>query len=438
MTLIELPQILNIPPKLIPIIEKFNDYRYFLAEGGRGSAKSQSICRWLLYIAEKKKVRIVCGRETQNTIDESVYRVLVDLIKEYKLNFRILSNKIVHNQTQSEIQFKGFREQGKANIKGMEGVDILFIDEAEAITKQTLDVIIPTIRKPNSKIMFAMNRFVRDDPVYEFCLSRENCLVIHIDYFENPYCPQELKNEAEACKANNYEEYKHIWLGYPLDNASDYLFNASKIADMSKIIPDDNGYVPIKVIGIDFAAKGGDLCVASILERVSLTQYRMTKQIAWGDTEPTTSIGKIVNIIGEEKPDMSVLDVGGMGTVVHSRLVELGVNIDRFDGASRQGIPDEYVNARAYGYYTLKRYIDNGLLLMNNKDTERELMQIRYDYKSDGSRLIMSKEKMRKEGIKSPDRADSLMMAIYAVENLKTRSFSSNIQIHSTKKWSRK
>ena len=75
MTLIELPQILNIPPKLIPIIEKFNDYRYFLAEGGRGSAKSQSICRWLLYIAEKKKVRIVCGRETQNTIDESVYRV---------------------------------------------------------------------------------------------------------------------------------------------------------------------------------------------------------------------------------------------------------------------------------------------------------------------------------------------------------------------------
>ena len=73
--MIELPAILNIPQKLLPFIERLNDYRFFLAEGGRGSAKSQSICRWLLYIAEKKKVRIVCGRETQNTIDESVYRI---------------------------------------------------------------------------------------------------------------------------------------------------------------------------------------------------------------------------------------------------------------------------------------------------------------------------------------------------------------------------
>lgn len=436
MMLIELPAILNIPPKLLPFIERFNDYRFFLAEGGRGSAKSQSICRWLLYIAEKKKVRIVCGRETQNTIDESVYRVLADLIQEYNLNFKVLSNRIVHNQTGSEIQFKGFREQGKANIKGMEGVDILFIDEAEAITKQTLDVIIPTIRKPNSKIMFAMNRFVRNDPVYEFCLSRDNCLMIHIDYFENPYCPQELKDEAEACKNNNYEEYKHIWLGYPMENASDYLFNSSNVADMKTIIPDDDGYNPKKVIGIDFAAKGGDLCVASVLERCSLTQWRLTKQHSWGDTEPTTSIGKIVNIIGEEKPDVSILDVGGMGTVVHSRLKELGIDIERFDGASKLGVPDEYLNARAFGYYTLSRYVDNHKILMNNNDTERELLQIRYDYKSDGTRLIMSKEKMRKEGLHSPDRADSLMMAVFAIETC-LKDNKKPVVLKTTKRWSR-
>ena len=422
MTLIELPQILNIPQKLHPFIEKFNDYRFFLAEGGRGSSKSQSVARLILYVCEQRKVRVVCGRETQNTIDESVYKLLADLIKEYNLNFTIKKTTIVHNVTGSEIQFKGFREQGRANIKGMEGVDILYIDESEAITKQTLDIIIPTIRKPNSKIIFTMNRFVRDDPVYDFCLSRPNALVIHIDYFENPYCPKELIQEAEACKANNYEEYKHIWLGYPLENASDYLFNSSKVADMKRIIPNDDGFTPRRVIGFDFAAKGGDLCVATIMDRVSLTQWKVVKQEAWGDTEPTTSIGRIVNIMGEWKPDNSLLDVGGMGTVVHSRLVELGVNIGRFDGASKQGVPDEYLNARAYGYYTLKRYIDNGLILMNNNDTERELLQIRYDYKSDGTRLIMSKEKMRKEGLHSPDRADSLMMAVYAIETMKSEN----------------
>ncbi len=420
---------------MMPIIEHFNDYRFFLVEGGRASAKTNTIARLVLYLCEHRTLRVVCGRETQNTIDESVYKILADLIKEYKLDYNVTKNTITHRKSKSEILFKGFREQGRANIKGMEGVDILWIDEAEAITKQTLDIIVPTIRKPKSKIIFTMNRFVRNDPVYEFCLSRENCLMIHIDYFENPFCSEEVKAEAEACKNNNYEEYKHIWLGYPLENASDYLFNSSKVAEMKSIIPNDDGYVKRRVIGFDFAAKGGDLCVASILERVSLTQWKLIKQESWGDTEPTTSIGRIVNIIGEWKPDVSILDVGGMGTVVWSRLRELGVDIERFDGAAKQGVPDEYLNARAYGYYTLRRYIDNGLILMNNNDTERELLQIRYDYKSDGTRLIMSKEKMRKEGLHSPDRADSLMMAVYAVENCLKRDSYRPVAIKTTKRW---
>jgi phage terminase large subunit len=420
---------------MMPIIEHFNDYRFFLAEGGRASAKTNTIARLVLYLCEHRTLRVVCGRETQNTIDESVYKILADLIKEYKLDYNVTKNTITHRKSKSEILFKGFREQGRANIKGMEGVDILWIDEAEAITKQTLDIIVPTIRKPKSKIIFTMNRFVRNDPVYEFCLSRENCLMIHIDYFENPFCSEEVKAEAEACKNNNYEEYKHIWLGYPLENASDYLFNASKVAEMKKIIPNDEGFTPRRVIGFDFAAKGGDLCVASIMERVSLNQWKLVRQESWGDTEPTTSIGRIVNIIGEWKPDTSILDVGGMGTVVWSRLRELGVDIERFDGATKQGVPDEYLNARAYGYYTLRRYVDNGLILMNNNDTERELLQIRYDYKSDGTRLIMSKEKMRKEGLHSPDRADSLMMAVYAIENFAKKDSYKPVVIKTTKRW---
>ena len=213
--MIQVPSLLNVPPKLLPMIEHFNDYRFMLAEGGRASGKTNTVARLILFLCEKRKIRVVCGRETQNTIDESVYKILADLIKEFKLDFAVTKNSIRHNKTGSEILFKGFREQGRANIKGMEGVDILWIDEAEAITKQTLDIIVPTIRKPKSKVIFTMNRFVRDDPVYEFCLSRDNCLMIHIDYFENPFCSEETKAEAEACKQNNLEEYKHIWLGYP-------------------------------------------------------------------------------------------------------------------------------------------------------------------------------------------------------------------------------
>jgi phage terminase large subunit len=421
---------------MLPMVQQFNNYRVLLAEGGRGSAKTQSVGRFLLYLGEKYKLRIVCGRETQATINESVYKTLVDLIKNYNLNYEVQQAKIIHRQTESEFIFKGFREQGSANIKGLEGVDILWIDEAEAITKQTLDVIIPTIRKPKSRILFTMNRFVRDDPVYMYCLSREKVLHIQINYYDNPFCPKVLIDEAEACKKESEQEYNHIWLGEPLENASDYLFNSAKVSKMSKLEPNLDGFTPMKVIGIDFAAKGGDLCVATVLERCSSTQFRVTRVESWGDTEPTTSIGKIVSIIGEERPDCSILDVGGMGTVVHSRLVELGVKIERFDGASTAGVPDDYYNTRAYGYYNLRCYIDNEKILMNNKDVERELLQIRYDYRGDGKRLIMSKEKMRASGVHSPDRADSLMMAVFAIDKVAVAH--NPVMIRTTKMWSKR
>jgi len=96
---IQLPAILNIPPKLLPIIIEIDNYKYFLLEGGRGSAKSQSVARELLVLGEMEKLRIVCGREVQATIEESVYQILVDLIKEHNLNYRVYAKRLVHRAT---------------------------------------------------------------------------------------------------------------------------------------------------------------------------------------------------------------------------------------------------------------------------------------------------------------------------------------------------
>ena len=85
MTKIVIPEILNIPPKMYPLVFNFNSYSYFLLEGGRASGKTQSVARFLLYICENRNVRICCGREIQNSINESVKTVFTDLINQYNL-----------------------------------------------------------------------------------------------------------------------------------------------------------------------------------------------------------------------------------------------------------------------------------------------------------------------------------------------------------------
>lgn len=415
---VTVPELLNIPPKLLPILTDFNSYTYFLLEGGRGSAKTHSVARLILYIASQQKVRVVCGREVQKSIDESVYTVLKDLIEEYRLNFDVKSTKITHNQTGSQFLFKGFREQGSVNIKGLEGIDILWIDEAQSITKPTLDVLIPTIRRRDrAKLFFTMNRYMRDDAVPEFLHDRKDTLNIEINYNENPFCPQAIRAEAETLRLKSEREYNHIYLNIPLDSADDFLFNYDKLHRAFEIQPFGVTSFSQRTMGIDFAAQGNDQCVATILDRVSNQHWKMTEQIAWDESDAMISVGKIVSLIGQHRPTVAVLDVGGMGHVVWNRLREIGVDIKRFDGASTENVDKRYyVNARANGYYDLKDWFDQEFLILDKRDTDcvKELEKIRMKFRSDGKRVLQSKTDMKKDFLFSPDRADSLMMAVWA------------------------
>lgn len=416
---IELPEMLNVPPKLLPVITDFNSYRYFLIEGGRGSGKTQSVARLLLYLASNYKLRIFCGRETQNSIDESVYTVLRDVIDQYELPYDAKATRLTQPHTESQFRFKGFREQGAVNIKGMEGVDILWIDEAQAIQKATLDVLIPTIRKDNAKLFFTMNRYMRDDAVYEFLAGRSDCLHIHIDYFENSFCPLSTKVEAENLKNKSLREYNHIYLGIPLESADDYLFNYEKLYAALEVNPEPNFPYRQRVMAFDFAAQGNDQCVATVLDRVTNQHWKLAERIPWDENDSMVSVGKIVDLIGTYQPDVSILDVGGMGHVVWNRLQEIGVKIERFDGASTENVDKKhYVNARANGYYELKDWFDKGLLQIEERDKEviKQLEKIKMKFRSDGRRLLQAKVDMKKDLTYSPDDADSLMMAVWAAK----------------------
>ena len=412
---IKLPKILNIPPKLYPIIFDFNKYSLFLLEGGRGSAKTHSVGRLILWLAEQRKIKVCCGRVIKDSVKHSVFALFKDLIEEYNLDYDTSGEQIVHRKTGSVIFFKGFREQEIVNIKGLEGVDILWIDEAETVTKRAVDVIIPTIRKQNSKIIFTMNRYVKADAVYQHCISRKNCLHIHINYFENPFCPQKLIDEAKECKRLNMSDYNHIWLGLPLEQGSNYLVASDKIEKAKTLTWNNERHPNNSIMAVDLSASGGDLCVAKRLVQVSMSVWEEAETITWSEADTDITKGKIMNIYSKWQPNFLIGDADGLGYPIICSLKNSLQNVVAFRGAM-QAKNLSNGNARADGYMALKEMLECGFLKLNCQNSARQIEYMKTKWNPNSGRVfILDKKEIRKEQNESPDFADALMMAIYGI-----------------------
>lgn len=422
METIELPKILDIPQKLLPMIEKLNDYRYVLLEGGRGGGKTNAVGRFILYLANKYNIRVVCGRETQNTISESVYALMADLIRDFQLNYEIQSSSIKHNSIGSQINFRGFRQQGAFNIQGMEGIDIVWIDEAQAITKQTLDVLIPTIRKENAKVFFTMNRHVYNDPVYKFLKDRPDCLHININYDDNPFCTTALKNEAEQCKRVSETDYKHIWLGEPLDQSEDALFNLDEIRRCESHIM-AQGY-GTRIAGFDIARYGDDKCACVILQQMGALHWEEFYVDEWDKRDLNYTTGRILQTTNEHKVDGAIIDEDGIGSGPFDTLAH-GRGLEYFKGFRNPNLSYQdnkwYGNPRTANAYKAKDMFLKGHLKIRNEKLIEELMSIKYTFDHNQRRILVSKDKMRKDGFKSPNIADALIMAVSLIGEVKAK-----------------
>lgn len=422
------PELLSIPEKLLPIIQDFNKYKIFLIEGGRGSAKSHTVARILLYLMEHRKIRTMAGRELQNTLEESAHTLLVDIIQRYKLGFSYNKKRVRNMSTGSTCGFKGLRERGIVSIKGMEGVHIFWGDEAQAFTKPTIDTLIPTLRPthegaPEVKLFFTLNRLHREDAVMELA-KREDCLHIHIDYFENKFCPLTLIDEAEQCRNRSERDYNHIWLGLPVKAGDEFIFDSDALYASLRITPYGDMFFKQKVIGIDWAAQGSDKIVATILERGSAEHWKLAKQDMWDEPNTVLSVGRILKMINEHKPEVVIIDIGGGGYNVYCDLVAAnikGVTIIPFDGGSTKGVNSQRnINQRADGYWNLLDWFENKWLCIGEgfKDTLKQLERIKKKFRPDGRNQVREKIEYRQEHGHSPDEADSLMMAVYGIKFL--------------------
>ena len=426
MAYLTLPKILDIPDKLLKLADPdvFNQYNYFLIKGGRGGGKSQTVGRLILYLAERYKLRIVCGRETQNSINESVYSLLADLIREYQLNFEIQASKIMSRASGTEINFRGFREQGRFNIQGMEGIDIVWIDESQALTKQTLDVLIPTVRKPKSKVIFTMNPHVFNDPVITIFQKRADCLVLDINYDENKHCTTKLIKEAEECKKLSMSDYEHIWLGKPLDQGDDALYSLEDFENGKRNAHHLAAGYGIRVGGFDIARYGDDKCACVVYQQMGALHWEEIFSDEWDHKDLNYTTGRILMITNEQGLDMAAIDEDGMGAGPLDTLTK-GRNIDLFTGFRNPAISYQdnksFGNNRTVSAYKKKDMLVKGWLNVKTQKIIDESLTVKYTFDNNQRRILISKEKMRKDGVKSPNLFDASIMAVSLIGHVKQK-----------------
>jgi phage terminase large subunit len=194
----------------------FEPCRYKVAHGGRGSGKSWSFARALLIQAASQRLRVLCAREVQKSIRDSVHRLLSDQIEALGLGsfFQILETEI-RGRNGSIFLFSGLATQTVESIKSFEGVDRVWVEEAQSVSKKSWDTLIPTIRKPDSEIWVSFNPELDTDETYSrFVLNTPpDAFVVQVNYSDNPWFPDVLEKERLHCQLTNREDYNTIWEG---------------------------------------------------------------------------------------------------------------------------------------------------------------------------------------------------------------------------------
>ncbi len=210
--------------------------RYKAAFGGRGSGKSHFFAGMaVIGMATKPGFRIVCVREIQNSIKDSVKQLLEDKIKELGLSgFFTITEQEIRGQNGSLAIFRGLQNHTAASIKSLEGFDVAWVEEAQTISQLSLDLLTPTIRKPGSELWFSFNPGKETDPVD--ALLRANpppgAIVVKANWSDNPFFPEALRADLENDRERHPDKFLHIWEGAYQTLSEARIFRNWRIAEM--------------------------------------------------------------------------------------------------------------------------------------------------------------------------------------------------------------
>ena len=364
-------------------------------------------------------------QEYPNSLSLIVRKEYTDLrdstLKDFEHYFDVTidSNKEYHFNNGSVIMF---RHGAELNVLKNINLSIAGIEQAEEFdTDEAFTFIRDRLRRDNAPYrqlcVIANTRghnwiwklWKNNPPSEDFKLWEATTF----DNAEN--LPKDFIDDLKHMAIESPNHYRRFvmndWEESELD---DYLFTVTSLEYSARLgLEEKPGH---KIISCDVARFGDDEIVFTILQKKGL-KWEQIFQEGYRNKDLMWTTGKFLELKRESSALVSIVDDDGVGGGVTDRLREQGVDVKSFRGGLKAKDEEMYPNKRSEVYFKLKEMIDNGILkILDDQILKDQLMTIRYKYNSKGQRVLLSKDDLRKEGIKSPDRADALMMAVSVVE----------------------
>ena len=443
---------IDIPAAFRPLLE--SDKRFRIAIGGRGSGKSVTVATMCILEAMQGK-RVLCCREFQNSIQESVHSLVANQIAELKLpGFEVIRDRIRH-ESGGEFIFRGL-SRNIESVKSLFGVNVVWLEESQTLSEESLRVLTPTIREAGSYFLMCANPRSSADPFTEtFLKGREGILrsegefqddlhtIVRVNYDNNPYFPPELELERKRDqKTLSTALYEHVWNGEYLDTVdnslitSDWFDAALEIGDRIKYR--DSG---ARVCGHDISDMGADAKAVVVRHGARVLDMGLKH-----DGTASDGLDWAVDFLDRHHCDSFVYDQDGVGLglarEVERSLGNRNITITGFRGGESPENPDAYFdghrknrdaffNRRAQAYWGLRErfwktyqaadgeYVDPDELIFIDREhplisqLRSELCRIPLKPHQGGKIQLMPKSEMKKPplSLPSPDLADAMAYA---------------------------
>ena len=406
---------IQIPDKLRPLFETPKIHN--IITGGRGGGKTRTIPALIVDIMSKAPLSVLACREVQKSLKESSFRAITNEIhrQEKGSQFKITRESIT-SIAGGRITFIGLLDHTTESIKSYEDYHWAWIEEAQSVSKSSLDILIPTLRTdgwfqhgpyrfPLRMFIYTMNPYSWDDPVnIVLPESRSDTQYLTINYYDNPWFPDSLELERkEAKETMSPEEYLRIWEGLPFADSERSVIKRSDVQDSMQRDASSEGGI---VTGADIARFGTDRTVFIRREGLQCTGVKILHQ---KDTQE----------VARQLADFSqggriVVDDTGVGGGVTDKLKDLGCEVTPVNFGSRARNKKKYPDIISEMWFDLADQI--GVIgLPDDKLLLAELSSRNFKYTADERRKVESKEEYKKRtGRKSPDLADACILCYYS------------------------